>query len=484
MNYKDHKANPCNLVIIGASGDLARKKILPALFSLYCNNMLPENFTVMGFARSHMSDDEFREKAMANLTCRYVPGENCGEIMDRFLSRCFYQSGQYAEADSYRAMDERIQEVGVSNSNYLFYMAIPPSVFLDTATALKGAGLFDENGSGNWRRAVLEKPFGHDTESCCELLAAMKNLLPEEQTYRIDHYLGKEVIQNLLILRFSNLFFEPIWNHRYIDSVDIWWSEKIGVPGRAGYFDNYGIVRDVIQNHLMQVLSLVAMEPPAKGDPKHICDEKVKLLECCEPIALEDIIVGQYEGNDTTQGYLKEDGVPEGSLTPTYARATMRINNSRWHGVPFTLTAGKAMKETLSEIRIRFKPVPYSIFSEAEGMKPNELVVRIQPNESIKLNIVNKYPGLGLQLQPSDLNLHYESTFNKKVHDAYERLLLDVLRGEKTLFPRSDELKAAWELVTPVLDALQDEGVKPQPYEFGSCGPRILSWGNSEPKKC
>lgn len=470
MDISDISSGPCNIVITGASGDLAKKKIIPALFSLYCNGVLPEEFRIYGFARSRMSDLEFRDLAMAHLTCRYVPGNDCWQKMNQFLKNCYYHAGNYGAQTDFESLKSRIEADGMAEANYLFYMAIPPSVFLDTAKALKGAGFFEETPT-SWRRAVLEKPFGHDLASCCELLADMDSILTEEQTYRIDHYLGKEVIQNLLILRFSNLIFEPLWNHKYIEQVDIHWSESIGTPGRAGYFDQYGIIRDVIQNHLMQILALVGMEPPSRLDPRHICDEKVKLLECIEPLSYEDVTVGQYTGDGRTAGYLEEEGVPADSITPTYAKAKICINNARWHGVPFYLVAGKAMDETVSEIRIRFKDVPYSPFRGMEGMEANVLTVRIQPDESMNLQVVSKFPGLDLKLQPTSLKLHYQSAFNKTIHDAYERLLLDVLRGDKNLFPRADEVKVAWEVLTPVLHELEARNERPLPYAFGSSGP-------------
>ena len=477
MPNDTYRDMPCNIIIVGASGDLAQRKLIPALFSLYCNGMLPAEFRIFGFARSQLKDDEFREKMMAYLTCRYIPEANkCETLMDEFLARCFYHPGAYASVDSFRGLDERIRRTYAPEANNLFYMAIPPSIFLDTASSIRESGMMELSPSRHWARVVLEKPFGRDSDSSAELLLAMARIFTEEQTFRIDHYLGKEVIQNLMILRFANLIFQPIWHHHHIESVDIAWSEKIGTAGRAGYFDHYGIIRDVLQNHLLQILALIGMEQPLSLAAEDIRDEKVKLLRAVAPLRLEDVTVGQYTANTVggvrEPGYLDDPEVPRDSRTPTYARALLRVNNPRWYGVPFVLTAGKAVDTSKTEITVHFRGVPYSIFAGTdEAVVPNRLVIRVQPDEAVELNIVNKLPGLAFDLEPAKLNLHYQSAFNQVVPEAYERLLLDVLRGDRSLFLRDDELAVSWGIVTPVLRELEAARIQPLPYPFGSGGP-------------
>jgi glucose-6-phosphate 1-dehydrogenase len=463
---------------VGASGDLTRRKLLPAVFALYCNDMLPHNFTIFGFARSKMSDAEFRDMAARTLTCRYGEDDNggCEDKMTAFLDRCFYQAGQYDSPDGFQALQERIREVSTEAANTLSYMAIPPSIFLDTARSIGAVGLVARRDDGFWSRVVLEKPFGRDSESSRELIAALGEIYAEDQSYRIDHYLGKEVIQNLLVLRFANLIFEPIWNRSHIDHVSISWGETIGCEGRAGYFDSYGIIRDVLQNHLLQILALVAMEQPIALDAEHIRDEKVKVLRCVPPVDLENLVTGQYRAANVhgvlRPGYLDDDEVPSDSLTETYARATLKVNNPRWYGVPFYLEAGKALATSRTEICVQFKDVPYSIFGGAgDANGANRLVIRVQPNEAIELHVTNKVPGHDFELESADLNLLYKSTFSAELPDAYERLLLDVMRGDRSLFIRDDELAVAWDIVTPAMRELEEKQIIPKPYPYGSTGP-------------
>ncbi len=475
MNMNTHRDTPCNIIIVGASGDLARRKLLPALFALFCNDMLPHEFAIFGFARSNLDDAAFREMASQTLTCRYGEEDSdCAGKMEAFLGRCFYQVGQYDSPDGFRALQVRIRTVSTESANTLSYMAIPPSIFLDTAHSIGAAGLVAEP-SDFWSRVVLEKPFGRDSDSSRELIVALGKIYSEEQSYRIDHYLGKEVIQNLLVLRFANLIFEPIWNRAHVEKVSISWGETIGVEGRAGYFDSFGIIRDVMQNHLLQILALVTMEQPNRLSAEHIRDEKVKALECVPPICLDDLVTGQYAAAQVKgvqrPGYLDDDEVPEGSLTETYARATLYVKNPRWYGVPFHLEAGKALHTSRTEIVIEFKEVPYSIFSGMDGIDANRLVIRVQPNEAIELHINNKLPGHEFEVDGVDLNLLYHSTFDTVLPDAYERLLLDVLRGDRSLFIRDDELAVAWDIVTPVLHAIDEKGIKPRQYPYGSTGP-------------
>ncbi len=468
-----------SIVVIGASGDLAVKKIFPALFSLYCRNLLPEHFHCYGFARTAMSDEAFRESLMRRLTCRYTPGEQeCKRLMDEFLSRCHYVDGKYDDPDSFQKLNSVLEagetkEVPVIR---LFYFSIPPFLFMPVANSLSEAGLTANIPEKRSCRVVIEKPFGRDRKSSDELTADLAQVFTEEQTYRIDHYLGKEVIQNLMALRFANLIFEPLWNRVNIAHVLITWMEDIGVEGRAGYFDAYGIIRDVMQNHLLQIMALTAMEEPLSLNPEYIRDEKVKALRSIAPATLDDIVVGQYAAADyqniPRKGYLDEPGIPAGSITPTYAAVALKIRNRRWDGIPFLIRAGKALNDRKTEISIVFRDVPANIFSTSKTVpEANELVIRVQPDEGISLSFMNKMPGLPMSLHKTHLNLSYADVYDK-MPDAYESLILDVIKGDKSLFIRADELAAAWDVFTPVLFDLESCTIKPQEYPFGSDGPR------------
>jgi glucose-6-phosphate 1-dehydrogenase len=466
-----------SIAVIGASGDLSRKKVFPALFALYCQKLLPKDFHIVGFSRSRMDGEAFRESIARNLTCRYTPEESCAEKMDRFLARCFYLSGDYDSRDSFEELGKLLTglEKGIP-TNRLFYMAIPPFLFLGVSHALKEAGLVSPPNSHPGSRAVIEKPFGTDRSSSDDLVRAMGEVFSEDQIFRIDHYLGKEVIQNLLILRFANLIFDPIWTRESIDNVQISWMEDLGTEGRAGYFDQYGIVRDVMQNHLLQMLALIAMEQPVSLSPKDIRDEKVKVLRSVLPLRLEDMAFGQYTrgvyrgGN--FQGYLEEEGVPAGSRTPTFAAAALQIRNRRWDGVPFLMRAGKGLDRRLTEIRIQFRQVPGNLFAQKCGMlSRNELHIRVQPDEGIAFEIMNKVPGLEMKFKETQLDLRYHSSFEGTIPDAYECLLLDVLENDQSLFIREDELAAAWDVFTPALRQYDRGTLVPENYPFGSSGP-------------
>ena len=470
------ETNPLSFIVVGGSGDLARKKIYPALFALYCQGHLPDTFNVFGFARSSFSHDEFRCKIEEHLTCRYTPDHSCAQKMDKFLKHCFYASGQYNSSDSFLDLFSLMQEVEKTRkSNRLFYLAIPPSIFIDAARAIGNAGFVICGEKEPWSRVVIEKPFGRDRKSSDILTKELASVFTEDQTYRIDHYLGKDAVQNLMILRFANIVFEPVWNNKYIDSVCINWKEDIGVPGRAGYFDNFGIIRDVIQNHMLQILALIAMEKPASANAHDIRNEKVRVLKSIKPLSLNNITIGQYTAGEYKgvkhTSYKDEDSVPADSTTPTYASAILNIDNERWRGVPFIISAGKAMNTRINEVRINFKEVSSSIFCDSSSCPPaNQFVVQIQPNESLYLKIINKKPGLVPKLIETNLDLKYESAFNIEIPDAYESLILDVIKGEKGLFIRSDELAAAWDIFTPVLHKMEKEKTQPEGYQFGSEG--------------
>ncbi|MCE9613146.1 MAG: glucose-6-phosphate dehydrogenase [Lentisphaerae bacterium] len=464
-----------SIIVVGASGHLARTKVLPALFALFCQGFLPRHFRILGYARTPLSDDDFRRTVEENLTCRYTPQESCAERMGEFLARCTYRGGQYDSAADLRALGPALAEAHDGQpDNRVLYLAVPPHVFLPVARALGDAGLAQAPTPDTWCRVVIEKPFGRDRESSTLLTRDMETVFSEEQIYRIDHYLGKEVIQNLLVLRFANAMFEPIWNRHYIQSVQITWKENVGIEGRGGYFDETGIIRDVMQNHLLQILSLVAMEPPPRLDATHIRNAKVNALMCVPPLTPDNLVLGQYvatnRGGLSIPGYRDDPSVAPDSRTATYAAAALHVVNARWDGVPFLLRSGKGLDGRLSEIRIQFRPVPGRMYVLPNGA-PNELVIRIQPDEAINFRIWSKVPGLETQLELRDLDLQYKTAFSQLIPDAYEDLLLDVLRGEKSLFIRGDELAAAWDIVTPVLHDIDQNQREPTTYEFGTRGP-------------
>ncbi|MFO7871589.1 MAG: glucose-6-phosphate dehydrogenase [Kiritimatiellia bacterium] len=465
--------NSLSIVVVGASGHLALHKLFPALFSLYSQDLLPGDFNIFGFARSKMDDSAFRRRVAERLTCRYVPDTDCEKYTSGFLRRCHYHEGQYGSADSFIALYDTMHTYeGNRRPDRLFYLAVPPDVFTDAARSIAAAGMVNCDADEPWSRVVTEKPFGKDRSSSDAMSAELAEVFTENQTFRIDHYLGKEIVQNLMVLRFANAVFEPLWNSRYIDSVQITWKENTGVEQRARYFDNYGIIRDVMQNHLMQIMALVAMEKPSSAAAGPVRDAKTAVLRSVQPPAASDFALGQYRAGNGHRAYVREDGVPANSTTPTFAAAVFKVNNPRWKNVPFALCAGKGTDERLSEVRIRFNAVPENIFCPHPAcLPPNELVIRIQPDEGIRLSVINKVPGLETRLAGTDLDLSYSAAFGREIPDAYERLLLDVISGDRSLFIRSDELAAAWDIFTPALHGIEKSAVKPEPYEFGAPGP-------------
>ena len=482
-NYEISQA-PLNIVVVGASGDLARKKIFPALFSLHCRELLPEKTQIFGFSRSPYSNEKFREHVTADLTCRYTPGESCAAKMNEFLSKCQYVRGDYGSPDDFRALRGKLESAdGPKPADRMFYLAIPPSVFSPVAKNLGISGLVfpEESPDAPWSRVVVEKPFGRDRESSDLLTAELREVFLESQIYRIDHYLGKEMVQNIQVLRFANQIFKPLWNAAYISEVNINWREDIGTDGRGGYFDNYGIIRDVIQNHLLQMLALIAMEEPPSLSAEDVRARKVELLRSIPPLKPEDVLAGQYVSGKLNgvdhPGYRDDPTVPDDSITPTFAKIALKIENERWEGVPFTITAGKGLSRKTSEITIGFKSPKSNIFCKIGRCPPrNELIIRVQPDEGVNLNIVNKIPGESMGLNVKSLDLSYSSAYvDKVIPDAYESLLLDVLNGEKSLFIRDDELAAAWDIFTPVLRYMEDNRVEPRPYPFGASDPLSVS---------
>nr|CAG8640661.1 12361_t:CDS:2 [Entrophospora candida]CAG8644559.1 6124_t:CDS:2 [Entrophospora candida] len=459
----------CGATTIIASGDLAKKKTYPALFGLYRNGFLPARTCIVGYARTKLDLKTFHERISAFVK---ILNDEIRQQLSEFLKLCTYVSGQYDNDDDYKRLNKNIEDIERRDTkniakNRIFYMALPPSVFVPVATGVRN-NVYTRRGIN---RLIVEKPFGHDLESSRELDKALAPLWKEEETYRIDHYLGKEMVKNLLTIRFANVFFGAIWNRYSISNIQITFKEQIGTEGRGGYFDEFGIIRDVMQNHLLQILSIAAMERPVSLSAEDVRDEKVRVLRNIPPVKLDDVFLGQYSKSEdgTKLGYLDDKTVPAGSNCPTYAIAVLFINNERWEGVPFILKCGKALNEPKTEIRVQFQDVPGNVFKDASR---NELVIRVQPNEAVYMKMTSKLPGLSMDTVISELDLTYKKRFSDlKIPDAYEALILDVLNGDHSNFVRNDELDAAWRIFTPILHKIENEKIKPLPYAYGSRGP-------------
>ena len=477
---------PDILVIFGASGDLARRKLLPAIYNLFRRELLHGDSHIVGCARHDYDTASFRELLRGVLP----PAEP--EQLEAFLQRIHYLRGDYGDPESYRQLGAKLEELGKLDAamplNYTFYLATPSSLYLTIVPQLSAAGLLKEDFEGTpWRHVVMEKPFGRDTASAQELDLELHRYLKERQIYRIDHYLGKETVQNILMLRFANIIFEPIWNQHYIAKVEITAAEEIGIGRRAGYFESAGLLRDMFQNHMLEMLSMVAMEMPGEFSADAIRDEKLKLLRAIRPFPqknLETVLVrGQYAAAGDLVGYRQEEGVAAGSTTETFVAAKLLIDNWRWRGVPFFLRSGKRLKRRLSEIAITFKAVPHSIFQpiRAQDMTPDTLVLSVQPEEGMSLTIQAKQPGPKLCMGGLMMHFNYAELAGGESFEAYERLLLDAMLGDQTLFIRSDIIAASWRLFTPVLEAWRNPECCPlELYPAGSSGPsgadRLTEW--------
>jgi len=479
--------DPCAMVIFGASGDLTERKLIPALFYLSREHMLPPGFSVVGCARTPKSDEQFRNE-MADAVRKFLhlsSGDDA--FVDGFVKNLHYVAGDFGKPEAYAKLNDTLQHLDRergTGGNRLYYLATPPSFFPVIVRCLGATGLAKvQDVQKNWARIILEKPFGRSLETALELNQVVTSTFSEDQVYRIDHYLGKETVQNLLVFRFANGIFEPFWNRRYIDHVQISVAEELGVENRGAYYEESGLLRDMIQNHVLQLLSLVAMEPPATFEATAVRDEKAKVMRALRPIRFERVpefsVRGQYRegyvGGKKVPDYRSEPKVSPTSSTETYAAVKFFIDNWRWADVPFYLRSGKRLPKRISEISIQFRRVPHLLFrgAGADGIEPNVLSMRIQPNEGIALKFCAKLPGATMQIRPVEMEFLYGQSFGATPPTAYETLLLDCMLGDATLFNRADAVDISWELVDPILERWQEDGSKGLAfYPAGSWGPR------------
>ena len=503
-------AEPCAVVIFGVTGDLAHRKLLPALYNLMIERRLPVGFSIVGFARRPFSDEEFREQARESIEkySRNKPSQR-PSVWENFAQGLFYVQSNFDDANGYTKLATRLEEIDRERGtmgNRIYYLSTPPDFYAPIVANLGASGLANTrlmpsgNGSNTavlntgmlmpppaddapWRRIIIEKPFGHDLPSAQQLNRQISEVFTEEQIYRIDHYLGKETVQNILVFRFANGIWEPLWSRRYIDNVQITVAESLGVEDRASYYDHSGALRDMLQNHMMQLLTLVAMEPPASFDAQAVRDEKAKVLRAIKPFSTaaevaKNTVRGQYGPGaifgKPVPAYRQEEDVPPDSITETFVAARFFVENWRWSGVPFYLRHGKRLPKRDTEIAIQFKPAPLALFQHtaADELLPNSLVLHIQPDEGIALRFESKTPGPEMRLRSVDMNFRYGTSFGVEPADAYERLLMDCMLGDSTLFTRRDEVELMWQLATSILEGWKQIPPPTFPnYRAGSWGP-------------
>jgi glucose-6-phosphate 1-dehydrogenase len=472
-------AGPCGLVLFGVTGDLSRKKIMPAIYDLANRGLLPPGFSLVGFARREWADQDFAQIVHDSVK-QYARTEFREEVWRQLAEGFRFVPGDFDDDVAFETLRRTIEELDQARGtggNMAFYFAIPPAFFGNVVQQLQEHGMAQPK-DGSWRRVVVEKPFGHDLDSARELNSILDGVFPSGSVFRIDHYLGKETVQNILAMRFANNMFEPIWNANYVDHVQITMAEDIGIGGRAGYYDGIGAARDVIQNHLLQLMALVAMEEPTSFDAKSLRIEKEKVLSSVVLPQRLDLTTarGQYtsgwQGGEKVGGFLEEEGIKRTSKTETYAAITLHVDTRRWAGVPFYLRTGKRLGRRVTEVAIVFKRAPHLPFTETatEELTQNALVIRVQPDEGLTMRFGSKVPGTSMEIRDVNMDFAYGGTFTEASPEAYERLILDVLLGDPPLFPRHEEVELSWKILDPILENWARKG-KPEPYPAGTWGP-------------